>query len=392
MTAALIVAGGRGERIGGEAPKQYQMVGGRPVIGWTLEAFLRHPAISAVQVVIRPQDRARYAALAAQHAKLRDPVMGGSSRQDSVRAGLAALSGSDRVLIHDAVRPFIDAPLITRVIAALDTAEAVLPGLLVADTLQRVSAGGVIEATVDRTSLYAAQTPQGFRFEPIRRAHERAAEAGEAFTDDAALARWAGMEVHVVEGERANTKLTTPDDMRAADALLSERALRALPDIRTGTGYDVHAFGPGDHVTLGGVRIPHGRALQGHSDADVALHALTDAILGALADGDIGVHFPPSDERWKGASSDRFLRFACDRVAARGGMIAHLDLAIIAEEPRLSRHRDAICARVAAICGVTIDRVGLKATTNERMGFIGRREGIAAMATATIRLPAGGGR
>ena len=244
-------------------------------------------------------------------------------------------------------------------------------------------------ATIPRDGVQAAETPQGFRFSAILAAHEAAAEVGTVFTDDAGIAEWAGIPVKVVPGDAGNIKLTSAEDIAAADRRLVGDAALALGDIRVGTGYDVHAFGPGNEVMLGGVAIAHTRGVIGHSDGDVALHALTDAVLGAIADGDIGMHFPPSDPQWKGASSDRFLRFAADRVAARGGRIAHLDVAIVTEAPRIAGHRDAIRARIAAICGISPDRVGVKATTNENLGFIGRGEGLAAYATATIRLPFG---
>jgi 2-C-methyl-D-erythritol 4-phosphate cytidylyltransferase/2-C-methyl-D-erythritol 2,4-cyclodiphosphate synthase len=256
--------------------------------------------------------------------------------------------------------------------------------LPVTDTVKRVDADGTVAETLDRTSLRLIQTPQGFAFKPLLEAHRRAlAEGREDFTDDAALAEWAGMKVTVFEGEAGNIKITHPDDFARAEAM----QLAALSDIRTGTGIDVHAFGPGDHVMIGGVRIPHGHALTGHSDADVGLHALVDALLGALADGDIGSHFPPSDPQWKGASSDRFFAFAVERVKARGGMIAHLDLTLVCEAPKIGPHRDALRANIARLADIDLSRVAVKATTSERLGFTGRGEGIAAYATATVRLP-----
>ena len=389
-TAALIVAGGKGVRAGsGETPKQYRPIGGRSALARSIDLYLSHPAIDRVLVVIGKDDRQRYDATAPQHERLLVPVVGGAERQESVRRGLLALAGEDpaRVLIHDAVRPFATGGLVDRVVRALDRAEAVVPALPIAATLKSVEAGRVM-ATVPRGGLQAAETPQGFLFAAILAAHERAATDGLSFTDDAAVAEWAGIEVHVVAGERANSKLTTAADLDAADRHFAAEAALALGDVRVGTGYDVHAFGPGVEMMIGGVAIPHNRGLLGHSDADVALHALTDAVLGALAEGDIGVHFPPSDPAWKGAASELFLRFAVERVAARGGRIAHLDLAIVAEAPKIGPHRDAMRARIAEICGITIDRVGVKATTSEGLGFIGRGEGIAATATATLRLPA----
>jgi 2-C-methyl-D-erythritol 4-phosphate cytidylyltransferase/2-C-methyl-D-erythritol 2,4-cyclodiphosphate synthase len=259
-----------------------------------------------------------------------------------------------------------------------------VPALAVSDTVKQIDASGQVTATLDRSQLVTVQTPQAFAFPLLRDAHRRATAAGRAdFTDDAALAEWAGIAVSVFAGEPANVKLTTQEDFARAET----RNLAALADIRTGSGFDVHAFGDGDHVMLGGVRIPHTRGVVGHSDADVALHALTDAVLGALADGDIGHHFPPSDPQWRGASSDRFLAFACERVRARAGMVAHLDVTIVCEAPRVGPHRDAMRARIAEIAGIALDRVAIKATTSETLGFTGRREGIVAMATATVRLP-----
>jgi 2-C-methyl-D-erythritol 4-phosphate cytidylyltransferase/2-C-methyl-D-erythritol 2,4-cyclodiphosphate synthase len=265
----------------------------------------------------------------------------------------------------------------------------VVPTLPVSSTLKAVDADGRVTATVPRDRLHAAETPQGFRFAAILDAHRKAAAEGRDFTDDAAVAEWAGIPVRTVPGDPANIKLTTAADIIAADRRLAGEAALKLGDIRVGNGYDVHALGPGGQVMLGGIAIPHALGLVGHSDADVALHALTDAVLGAIAEGDIGAHFPPSDPQWRGASSDRFLADAVRRVAARGGVIAHLDLTIIAEAPKIGPHRAAMRQRIAEICGIAVDRVAVKATTNEGLGFIGRGEGIAAHATATIRLPFG---
>jgi 2-C-methyl-D-erythritol 4-phosphate cytidylyltransferase / 2-C-methyl-D-erythritol 2,4-cyclodiphosphate synthase len=382
----VVVAAGRGTRVGGDSPKQYRALGGAPVIGHTLRLFADHPEIGMVQPVIHRDDIARFHAASAG-LRLRQPVFGGATRQISVRAGLEALE-PDRpriVLVHDAARPFASPALISRAIAA-GAAGAAIPGLAPTDTIKAVDAAGRIVDTLDRGRLRAVQTPQAFGFDALLAAHRRALAAGrDDFTDDAALAEWAGMAVHVFAGESANIKLTTEEDF----ARVAAAELTSLGDIRTATGYDVHSFGAGDHVWLGGVRIPHDRGLTGYSDADAPLHALVDAILGALADGDIGSHFPPGDPQWKGASSDRFLAFAAERVAKRGGRIAHLDITIICETPRIGPHRDAMRTRIAAIAGVDLDRVAVKATTNEKLGFIGRGEGIAAMATATVRLPAG---
>jgi 2-C-methyl-D-erythritol 4-phosphate cytidylyltransferase/2-C-methyl-D-erythritol 2,4-cyclodiphosphate synthase len=391
-TAALIVAAGSGVRAGTTGPvKQYRTIGDRPVLAYSLDAFLNHPAIVSVQAVIGGENAEQYDAIAPHNEKLRSPVIGAATRQASVMAGLDAYCDQppDRILIHDGVRPFVGADLITRVTEALDRAEAVVPTLPVSSTLKAVDGARTVTATVSREGLHTAETPQGFRYAAILTAHTKAASQGLTFTDDAAVAEWAGFPVHSVPGDPDNVKLTTAGDIAAADRrLLGEEMLR-VGDVRVGSGYDVHAVGPGSRVMLGGIAIPHTNALVGHSDADAGLHALTDALLGAIADGDIGTHFPPSDPQWRGASSDRFLAEAVRRVAARGGVIAHLDLTLIAEAPKIAPHRDAIRRRIAEICRVHVDRVAVKATTNEGLGFIGRGEGIAAHATATIRLPLG---
>jgi 2-C-methyl-D-erythritol 4-phosphate cytidylyltransferase / 2-C-methyl-D-erythritol 2,4-cyclodiphosphate synthase len=383
--AAVVVAAGRGIRAGGQdVPKQYRVIRGAPVIRHALDLFATHPQVDFVQPVIHRDDTERFAG-ASTGLALCTPVFGGATRQISVGAGLEALEREAPriVLVHDAARPFASRALVSRAIAA-GAGGAAIPGLAVTDTIKAVDASGRVIDTVDRSRLRAVQTPQAFVFADLLAAHRRAAASGhDNFTDDAALAEWAGMDVMLFEGEAGNMKLTTEDDfirVRAAEAA-------AVSDIRTGSGYDVHAFGAGDHVWLGGVRIPFSHSLAGHSDADVALHALVDAILGALADGDIGAHFPPSDPQWRGAGSDKFLAFAVERVRARGGRIAHLDITIVCEAPKIGPHRDAMRARIAEIASIGIDRVAVKATTNEQLGFIGRREGIAAMATATVRLP-----
>jgi 2-C-methyl-D-erythritol 4-phosphate cytidylyltransferase/2-C-methyl-D-erythritol 2,4-cyclodiphosphate synthase len=288
------------------------------------------------------------------------------------------------VLVHDAARPFCSAELVSRAIVACRETGAAIPALEVTDTIKRVDTSGRVDGTVDRTSLRAVQTPQAFAFPALLEAHHRAAKQGrEDFTDDAALAEWAGLKVATFPGESGNVKLTTDEDFGKAEA----RRIASLADLRLGNGYDVHAFCDGDHVWLGGIKIPHNRGLTGHSDADVALHATVDAILGAIADGDIGKHFSPNDPRWRGASSDQFLKFAVDRVTKRGGRIANLDITIVCEEPRIGPHRDAMRKRIAEIAEMSIERVAVKATTSEQLGFTGRREGIVAMATATVRLP-----
>ena len=387
-TAAVVVAAGIGARAESDIPKQYQLIGPEAVLAYALRPFLDHPRIGAVQVVIGAGQEHLYADAVLPHGKLRPPVAGGATRQASVAKGLAALAAAppERVLIHDAARPFVSASLIERVVAALDADHAVVPVLPVASTLKRIADGRVSE-TVSRDGLAAAETPQGFAYAAIRDAHAKAAAAGMTFTDDAAVAEWAGIAVAAVAGDPANVKLTTAEDTAAADRRLAgEEALR-FGDVRVGIGYDVHALGSGHEVMLGGVAIPHSRGLIGHSDADVVLHAITDAILGALGDGDIGTHFPPSDPQWKGAPSAVFLADAVARLRARGGRIAHIDVALAAEGPKIAPHREAMRASIAAICDVDIGRVGIKATTNEGLGYIGRGEGMAAQAVATIRLP-----
>jgi 2-C-methyl-D-erythritol 4-phosphate cytidylyltransferase/2-C-methyl-D-erythritol 2,4-cyclodiphosphate synthase len=385
QVAAIVVAAGRGLRAGGDVPKQYRSLHGQPVIVPSLAAFVRHEGVSLVQPVIHPDDAALFAA-ATGGFELRPPVPGGATRQASVRAGLEALveARPDIVLIHDAARPFASPALIARAIAATAETGAAIPVIAVADTVKTVDAWGVVTGTLDRTQLRLVQTPQAFAFKSILDAHRRAAAAGrDDFTDDAALAEWAGYRVATFDGEAANVKLTTNEDFARAEAI----KLAELGDVRTGFGFDVHQFGDGDHVMLGGVRVPFHRGLAGHSDADVVLHALVDALLGAISDGDIGVHFPPSDPQWRGASSDRFLAFAVERVRARGGRISHLDITVVCEAPRVGPHRDAIRARVAGIAGLPLARVAIKATTSEKMGFTGRGEGMVAFANATVRLP-----
>ena len=385
--AAVIVAAGRGSRAGGDMPKQFRRIGGEPMIRRSLVMLVEHPNVGPVQPVIRQEDLALYLASVSGIDTLQ-PAFGGATRQASVRAGLEALAPGkpDIVLIHDAARPFASAALVTRAIAAAERSGAAIPALPVTDTVKTVDAAGLVDKTLDRNSMRLVQTPQSFAFPALLEAHRRAAAAGrDDFTDDAALAEWAGLKVSVFPGEPGNIKITNEGDFARAESM----AFATLGDVRTGTGIDVHAFGPGDHVTLGGIAIPLDRALIGHSDADVALHALVDAILGALAEGDIGAHFPPSDPQWRNASSDRFLAFAVERVKARGGRIGHLDLTLVCEAPRIGPQRDAMRANIARLAGIAIERVAVKATTSEKLGFTGRGEGIAAYATATIRLPWG---
>ena len=384
-TAAIVVAAGRGLRAGNGGPKQYRTIGGQPVIFRAMQPFCRHAEVSEVQPVVNPDDASMFAE-AVRGLRHLVPAKGGATRQASVHAGLEALVSArpDIVLIHDAARPFVSPALISRAIAAATATGAAVPAVAVADTIKLIDADGHIEATPERARLRIAQTPQSFRFDAILKAHRRAAGEGRHdFTDDAALAEWAGLTVATFEGDAANMKLTTPEDFVREEARLASQ----LGDIRTGTGYDVHAFGEGDHLMICGVRVPHARGFLAHSDGDVGLHALVDAILGALADGDIGSHFPPSDMKWKGAPSDKFLKYAVERVTARSGRIANLEVTLICERPKIGPLRDQMRARIADIAGLEISRVAVKATTSERLGFTGREEGIAATACATIRLP-----
>ena len=389
--AALIVAAGRGTRAGSECPKQYLRLGQATVLDLAVRAFAEHPAITRVQAVIHPDDQELYEqSVCVDTPKLAAPVCGGPSRQASVRLGLEALAGSapDLVLIHDAARPFVPAGVIDRVLAALSSHPGAIPALALADTLKRAAADArTIAETIPRAGLWRAQTPQGFCFPDVLGAHRKAEAAGrDDFTDDAALFEWAGLRVALVEGTEENIKLTTAADLAGARRRL-EDTMALIYEPRTGTGFDVHRFADGTSVWLCGVEIPHTHKLEGHSDADVGLHALTDALLGTIGDGDIGQHFPPSDPKWKGAASHLFLADAARRVRERGGRITNVDVTLLCEEPRIGPHRPAMQARVADILGVTPDRVGIKATTTEGMGFTGRKEGIAAMASALVLVP-----
>lgn len=388
--AALIVAAGRGARAATDTlqPKQYCRIGSEPMLTHTLCAFAAHSGVDDILVVIHPDDRVLYEEAAGPFAgRLLAPVMGGARRQDSVRAGLEVLAerSPDRVLIHDAARPFVDGALISRVTASLEGHPGALPCLPVTDTLKREEHGRVM-GTVSREGLWRAQTPQGFHFDAILAAHRAAAQDPTLdFTDDAAVAEWFGLDVALVEGAEHNRKLTTAEDLTIADEMM--RRASGTGTMRVGSGYDVHALEPGDEVILCGVRIPHTKKLIGHSDADVGLHALTDALLGTIADGDIGTHFPPSDDRWRGAGSEIFLKAAADKIAARGGSIVHVDVTLLCEAPRIGPYRDAMRGAMAQILGIESVQVSVKATTNEGLGFVGRGEGIAAMATATVRVP-----
>lgn len=382
-TIALIVAAGRGERLGSATPKQYLAVAGQPVLRRTARAFLAQPRIDAIRVVTREADRGFYQA-AVGDLDLMAPVAGGASRQESVARGLESLTGQgvERVLIHDAARPFVAPALIDGVLDALAAAPGAIPALGLNDSLKRGADGRVV-AAVDRAGLYRAQTPQAFRFPAILAAHRAA--AGRDLSDDAAVAQLAGLDVALTAGSEDNFKITTPADLERAERMLAG----AGRVVRVGQGFDVHRFAANRPLVLCGVRVPHDQGLAGHSDADVALHALTDAVLGALAAGDIGDHFPPDDPAWRDARSDRFLAHAVDLVARAGGRVTGLDVTVICERPKIGPHRPAMRRRVAEIAGLDLDQVSVKATTTERLGFTGRGEGIAAQAVATLALPDG---
>lgn len=381
---ALIVAGGRGSRAGEGPPKQYRQLAGMAVLRRSVLAFLQHPRIDAVQVVIHPDDHAQYEEAVAG-LDLPPPAVGGGRRQESVSNGLAALQEirgpRDIVLIHDAARPLISPALLDRCIARAEQPGSVafVPALPVVDSLRR--GGAALEEQVERSGLLRVQTPQCFDLQTIKAAHETLAGSDQEFTDDAAMVMHNGGIVGMVEGEEGNFKLTTQQDFDRAETLLAARRV-----FRTGMGFDVHAFEDGDQVWIGGIAIPHSRSLKGHSDADVALHTITDALLGAIAEGDIGDHFPPSDPQWRGAPSSLFLEHARALVEQRGGRIEHVDVTIVCEAPRIGPHRAAMRTRIAELLRLPLDRVSVKATTTERLGFTGRGEGIAAQAVATISL------
>jgi 2-C-methyl-D-erythritol 4-phosphate cytidylyltransferase/2-C-methyl-D-erythritol 2,4-cyclodiphosphate synthase len=389
--ALVVAAAGRGARLGAERPKQYLPCAGKPLLAHTLEALAAAWPFSAVVVAIRGEDRGLYDETLTHltpdaAAALGPPAIGGATRQQSVLEGLEALAKAkpDIVLIHDGARPFPARELVARAVHAAEAHGAAAPGTPLNDTVKQVDGEGRVLATPPRAGLRAVQTPQAFRFALILEAHRRAAAEGVAeLTDDVAVAEWAGAPAYVFEGDPGNAKVTTMQDLRAAEARLAG----AANETRVGQGFDVHAFAPGDHVWLCGVKVPHTQALSGHSDADVGLHALADAIYGALAEGDIGQHFPPSDPQWRGAASKVFLVHAAERVRARDGLLVHLDATLVCEAPKIGPYREAMRARVAEIAGLDIARVAVKATTTEGLGFAGRREGIACLATATVRLP-----
>ena len=394
-TIALIVAAGSGSRMGQDLPKQYLTLGGKAVLRHCLETFLAHPDIAGIRVVINPAFRDLYDR-ATERLDILSPVAGGKSRQESVRLGLESLNSEapDYVLIHDAARPFLDKDTIDRTLATLKVHAGALVAVPVVDTLKRgADRNGAMFSglTVDRAGLYRAQTPQGFRFKEILAAHHKAAKivegGGPEMTDDAAVAEAAGLDVALVTGHEDNFKITNPADLARAERLMSPIIEHREMEYRTGNGFDVHRLIPGDGVIMCGVTIPYHQKLEGHSDADVGMHALTDAILGAIGAGDIGQHFPPSDPQWRGAPSWKFLAHAQKLATDKGGRIVHCDITIICEKPKVGPHRAAMAAKLAEILGLTIDRISVKATTTEQLGFTGRGEGIAAQATATVALP-----
>ena len=369
-TAVILVAAGRGIRAGGDLPKQWQMLGTRPVAAHALQVFAKHPRIDHIVVVANPEDHA------AQYLPDVQIVDGGATRQASVMAGLTAIEGQfDLVLIHDAARPMVTAQIIDRVLDALATSQGAAPALPVVDALWHGS-DGTVTGVQDRAGLYRAQTPQGFHLAPLIAAQ---ANAPDDAADDVAIARAAGMTVAIVAGDENNMKITAPDDLARAASMMDRNM-----DIRLGNGYDVHRFGEGDHVWLCGVKVDHDRSLQGHSDADVGMHAITDAIYGALGQGDIGQHFPPSDPQWKGAASHIFLTHAVTLAATHGFRVSNVDCTLICEFPKIGPHQAAMKDALAAIMGLPADRISVKATTSERLGFTGRGEGIASIATATL--------
>jgi len=393
--AVIILAAGRGARMGEtlKGPKQYEMLGSKSVLQTTIECFEAVDAIHHILVVIHGDDHALYEANVNQGGKLLPPCVGGETRQISAHNGLKAIEGLriDRVLIHDAARPFVSQEIVLNCLSRIAAGQCVLPAIAVSDTLKRASeTAGALEVseTVSRDGLFFAQTPQGFDYGEILAAHAKASEVLDMeFTDDAAIGEWSGMTTRLVEGSGDNIKITTLSDLDKAINISKIEVNSKVMDVRTGNGYDLHRLVPGEGVILGGVTIPSRFKLDGHSDADVALHALTDALLGTIGAGDIGSHFPPSDDKWKGANSDQFLAHACQLVRDQGGVITHCDLSIICEEPKIGPHRDAMRTEIARICEIELGRISVKATTNERIGAIGRGEGIAAIATTTVVFP-----
>ena len=380
---AVVLAGGVGARLGGDIPKQYLDLAGRALLRHSIETFLDHPAIDKVRCVIRSQDRELYKAAVAGLPIL-NPITGGENRQESARLGLESLANDspDTVLIHDAARPFVDFEMINRTLAGLVEHSAVLPAIPLSDTLKRIDGLKVVK-TIEREGLWRAQTPQGYRYQQILSAHQTM--VGEALTDDSTVAARAGLEIALVMGNENNIKITTTEDLQRARLTLTGKPF----DVRVGIGFDVHRFGLGSEIMLCGVAVPSDRGLEGHSDADVGLHAVTDALLGAVAAGDIGTHFPPSDPQWRDTPSEVFVRLAADLIRTKEGEISHIDVTIICEQPSISPHRTAMITRIAEILYISNDRVSVKATTTEGLGFTGRGDGIAVQALATVRLPPG---
>ena len=374
-TAAIIVAAGRGTRAGGELPKQWQLLNGKTIAAHAMQPFADHPDVGQIILVLHPDDRDTAVWSDTPPATI---VTGGATRQESVLAGLRAVTEATHVLIHDAARPMVTSQIIDRVIVALGTHPGAAPAVAVTDTLWH-GADAQVTGTQDRNGLFRAQTPQGFALGPLLAAHETSDITA---TDDVSVARAAGLDVAIVAGDEDNIKITTPSDFARA-----EKLMRREMDIRCGNGYDVHRFGPGDHVWLCGVKVPFDRSLQGHSDADVGMHAVTDAIYGALGMGDIGQHFPPTDPQWKGAASHIFLEHAVALATEQGYRISNVDCTLVCEFPKVGPHQPAMKSAMAQIMGLTADRISVKATTSERLGFTGRGEGIAALATATLVKP-----
>ncbi|OUS13428.1 bifunctional 2-C-methyl-D-erythritol 4-phosphate cytidylyltransferase/2-C-methyl-D-erythritol 2,4-cyclodiphosphate synthase [Rhodospirillales bacterium 47_12_T64] len=388
-TWAIIVAAGRGSRLGGETPKQYLHLGKHSILTHTLRKFATHSKVDGIMVVIHPDDSPLFQD---NCAAFTDRVLiqhGGDTRQESVRNGLLALQDQspDCVLIHDAARPFVSDEVISNLVNVANEGTAAIAASPVVDSL-KYAPDTTIEKNIERAGLWHAQTPQAFPYSMIVEAHLSVTDQ-ENHTDDAAVAEACGNSITLIHSDRSNFKITTNEDLELAkNMILNPQNNRIIMESRTGLGYDVHCFEDGDHVTLCGVNIPHTRKLKGHSDADVGLHALTDAILGALCEGDIGTHFPPSDPQWKGAKSDQFLEFARDLVIKRGGKIIHVDVTLVCERPKIGPHRDSMVTRMSEILDISSSRVSIKATTSERLGFTGREEGIAAQAVATIQIPA----
>ncbi len=386
--AAIIVGAGRGRRAGNEnnnVPKQYRLIGNVPILKRTINQFLKNNLIDKILPIIHQDDIDLYNSLNIKGEKLLRPAFGGKTRQLSVFAGLKELENynPDYVLIHDGARPFIDDFVIENLINSLNDYQAVLPVTNVIDTIKRSIDGKTIGGTEDREQLFAAQTPQAFHYDIIYKAHKKALNYSDGFGDDSAIAEWVGIDVAMCAGSVNNIKITTKEDFLRAEQIL---AFKEQKEVRIGQAYDVHQFEEGEEIILGGVKIPHSAKLKGHSDADAVLHTICDAILGAIADGDIGTHFPPSEKKWKNEPSTTFVKFAIDRLQKRGGRIINIDLTIICELPKIAPHSQKIRQSIATICDISLDRVSIKATTSEKMGFIGRNEGLAVMANICVEI------